>query len=104
MQKRPESPVKQSTVMQAIGQSQTLSGMLDLHSQSQLYLRCVEKLLPPGLHDQVLAGPLDQGVWCVLVKHNAAAAKLRQLLPALGAHLRSQGHAVEQIRIKLMSK
>jgi hypothetical protein len=104
MQKRPESAVKQTTVMQAIGQSQTLSGMLDLHSQSQLYLKTVENLLPVGMRDQLLAGPVDQGVWCILVRHNAAAAKLRQLLPTLGAHLRSKGHAVEQIRIKLMSK
>ena len=104
MQKRPDSSPKQSSVMDAIGQSDTLSGMLHQHSRSQLYLRSIETLLPPGLIDQLLPGPLEDGVWCVLVKHNAAAAKLRQLLPALSAHLRTKGHDVQQVRIKLMSR
>ena len=104
MQKRADSTPKQTSVMDAIGQSDSLSGMLNLHSRSQLYLRSVETLLPPGLIDQLLPGPVEAGVWCVLVKHNAAAAKLRQLLPALSAHLRSKGHDVQQVRIKLMSR
>ena len=52
----------------------------------------------------MLAGPIEDDVWCVLVKHNAAAAKLRQLLPAICAHLRSKGHNVQQVRLKLMSR
>ena len=105
MQKRPAPSAKPSSVMDAIGQSETLSGLLDTHHRSQRYLRSVEALLPMGLIDQVLAGPIEQGVWCLLVKHNAAAAKLRQLLPSLQAHLRTQGYGdVQQIRIKLMSK
>ena len=31
-----------------------------------------------------------------------AAAKLRQMLPALQAHLNSHGHAVDKIRLKIL--
>jgi hypothetical protein len=36
------------------------------------------------------------------VNSNAAAAKLRQMLPALQAHLNSQGYSVEKIRLKIL--
>jgi hypothetical protein len=37
------------------------------------------------------------------VPHNAAAAKLRQMLPALAAHLRSKGFDTQEIRIKVQN-
>jgi hypothetical protein len=37
-----------------------------------------------------------------LVNSKAAAAKLRQMLPALQAHLKSHGHSVEKIRLKIL--
>jgi Dna[CI] antecedent, DciA len=90
--------------MDAIEHSDTLSSMLSLQRRSASYLKTIELILPPGLSDQLLAGPIEDDVWCLLVKHNAAAAKLRQLLPAISAHLRSKGHNVQQVRIKLMSQ
>jgi hypothetical protein len=56
------------------------------------------------LFAQIKAGPVDESGWCLLATHNSAAAKLRQLLPDIGAHLRSKGHPVQNIRIKLMSR
>jgi len=56
------------------------------------------------LQEQLLAGPIEDDVWCVLVKHNAAAAKLRQLLPSICAHLRNQGHNVQKVRVKIISR
>jgi hypothetical protein len=44
---------------------------------------------------------VDGTSWCLLVTGNAAAAKLRQLLPALQAHLRSRGWEVNSIRLKV---
>jgi hypothetical protein len=49
----------------------------------------------------VQAGPLHEGQWCLLAANSAVAAKLRQLAPALTAHLRTHGHAVNDIRIKI---
>ncbi|NDC60627.1 MAG: hypothetical protein EBZ60_01175 [Betaproteobacteria bacterium] len=91
-------------VMAAIEQSVTLAGLLDVHRQSNLYLQIIQVVLPPGLAEQIKAGPIDESGWCLLVEHNAAGAKLRQLLPSISAHLRSNGYAVEHIRVKVMSK
>jgi len=102
---RPPAPTaKQTSVMDAIEHSDTLSSMLSLQRRSMLFLKTIEPVLPPGLSEQMLAGPIEDDVWCVLVKHNAAAAKLRQLLPAICSHLRSKGYNVQQVRLKLMSR
>jgi hypothetical protein len=55
------------------------------------------------MREHVKAGPVDENGWCLLVQNNAAAAKLRQLLPALCAHLRTKGHPVNTIRVKVMT-
>ena len=96
-------PPSGTPVMTAIEQSVSLAGLLQLHKQSAHYLSCIQSVLPPGLATQIKAGPIDQDGWCLLVQHNAAGAKLRQLLPAISAHLRAQGHPVHQIRVKVMS-
>ncbi len=46
-------------------------------------------------------GPIDGTDWCLLVDNGASAAKVRQLLPAFAAHLRTHGHDVLTIRLKL---
>jgi ethanolamine ammonia-lyase small subunit len=52
----------------------------------------------------VQAGPIEDGCWCLLVSSNAVAAKLRQLLPALQAHLSLKGLSVSSIRIKVQNR
>ena len=104
MTRPPPSSAKHTGVMDAIEQSDTLAGMLAMHQKSTLYLTLVDSVLPPGFSQQIKAGPIEDGGWCLLVTHNAAAAKLRQLLPSLSAHLRSKGHHVQTIRIKVMSR
>ena len=39
--------------------------------------------------------------WTLLAPHNAAAAKLRQLAPALQAALAAAGHPVSTLRVKV---
>ena len=46
---------------------------------------------------------MEDTVWCLLVANNAVAAKVRQLLPDLTAHLRTKGWNVTQIRLKVSS-
>lgn len=96
-------PLSGTPVMTAIEQSGTLAGLLQLQKQSAHYLNIIQSLLPTALGAQIKAGPIDQNGWCLLVQHNAAAAKLRQLLPAISAHLRAKGHPVNEIRVKVMS-
>ena len=98
------APGQRTSVIDAIAQSDTLSGMLSMHQTSTAYLNALKTLLPPDLFAQVKAGPIDETSWCLLTNHNSAAAKLRQFLPDIGAHLRSKGHPVQNIRIKVMSR
>jgi len=96
-------PPSGTPVMTAIAQSSSLAGLLQLQKQSAHYLSCIQSVLPAGLGAQIKAGPIDENGWCLLVQHNAAGAKLRQLLPVISVHLRTQGHPVHQIRVKVMS-
>ncbi len=61
-------------------------------------------LIPGALRSAVQAGPIDGPDWCLLVDGNAAAAKLRQLLPALQNHLRGRGWEINSIRLKVQIK
>ena len=85
----------------AIQLAPTLAQLSQRASASAACLRTVRPLLPPGLRAAVRAGGIDNGEWCLLVPHNAAAAKLRQLTPALLAALRTAEHDVSTLRIKV---
>jgi len=61
----------------------------------------MEALIPVALRKAVKAGPIDGTTWCLLLDNNAVAAKMRQLLPALEAHLRSKGWEINSIRLKV---
>ncbi len=89
------------TVQQASLESPTLARLAALTRESSARLQAVEMLIPPLLRPALQAGPIDGDCWCLLVRGNAAAAKTRQLLPALQAHLRSRGWEVNSIRLKI---
>jgi hypothetical protein len=86
---------------QAVRHAPALVGLVERIEQSSAMLRAVRPLIPPGI--EVKAGSVEDQQWCLLVSSNAAAAKLRQLLPALSAALRSAGWPTQTIRIKVMS-
>ncbi len=88
-------------VAQAASQAPSLAGLTQLAQHSALCLRLVTPLIAPAMRAGVQAGPLQDGQWCLLAANSAVAAKLRQLAPALSAHLRTQGHDVRDIRIKI---
>ena len=92
------------TVEQASQETPQLAQLVALTRESSARLKAIEPLLPPALRSTLQAGPIDGDSWCILVKNNAAAAKMRQLLPALQAHLRSKGWAVNAIRLKIQTK
>ncbi len=91
------------TLLQATEDSPTLARLASLTRDSSDRLRAVELLIPAALRPAIQAGPIEGATWCLLVRNNAAAAKVRQLLPALQAHLRSRGWEVNAIRLKIQT-
>ena len=89
------------TAITAVESSPTLAKLAALTQDSSRRLKAVQPLIPPMLRASLQAGPIEGDCWCLLVKNNAAAAKVRQLLPAIAAHLRSKGWNVASIRIKV---
>jgi hypothetical protein len=94
-------PSRSWTVLQASQESPTLARLAELAADSSARLRCITPLLPPALRHSVKAGPVDGALWCIVVDNNAVASKVRQLLPALLAQLRSKGWDMENIRLKV---
>jgi hypothetical protein len=90
------------TLNQAIGDSPSLARLAELVRESNQRLKVIETLIPASLHAAVKAGPIDGDNWCLLVTGNAAAAKIRQLIPLLQAGLLRQGCEVASIRLKIL--
>jgi hypothetical protein len=89
------------TLLQASQDSPTLAKLIDLSRDSVARLKAIESLIPGSLRAAVKAGPIEGPVWCLILANNAAAAKIRQILPALAAHLRVKGWEVNSIRLKV---
>jgi hypothetical protein len=85
----------------ALAGNETLGALLQRVQASRERLAAVAPLLPPGLAAEVRAGPLDDASWTLLVGHAAAAAKLRQLLPALHGALSERGLAPLEIKVRV---
>ncbi len=91
------------TLQQAAEESPTLAALAQRARESGECLQAVQSLIPPALRPAVKAGPIEGAQWCLLVQGNAAAAKLRQLLPMLTGRLREQGWPVAEIRLKVQA-
>ncbi|HSV36933.1 MAG TPA: DciA family protein, partial [Ramlibacter sp.] len=89
------------TLQQAAEDSPTLARLAQLARESGERLKAVELLLPTSLRAAIRPGPIDGPEWCLLVDSNAAAAKLRQVVPALLDRLRDRGWQVNSIRLKV---
>jgi hypothetical protein len=89
------------SLLQASQNSPALARLIELNAESVSMLKAIEPLIPSALRTTLKAGPIEDVVWCLIVINNAAAAKIRQLTPALEAHLRTKGWGVKSIRIKV---
>jgi len=89
------------TLLQATQESPTLARLSELSRDSVARLTAIEPIIPAVLRSAVKAGPIDGSNWCLIVNSNAAAAKIRQLLPAMEAHLRTKGWQISAIRLKV---
>ena len=65
-------------------------------------LAAIQSLLPDTLRAAVKAGPIEDESWCLLVTGNAAAAKIRQLVPLILTRLNGKGWKVTSIRLKIL--
>lgn len=90
------------TLHQAIGESPSLARLTELVHESNQRLKAIEGVIPTPLRPAIKAGPIDGEDWCLLVTGNAAAAKIRQLIPLIQASLLRQGWKVASIRLKIL--
>lgn len=86
----------------ALGQSEPLNSLLRRVRDSRARLDTVVDLLPEALRPAVRPGPLDEAGWALLVADSSAAAKLRQLMPALESALLAAGWPAVPVRIKVL--
>ena len=91
------------SLQQAAEDSPTLARLAQLARESGERFRAIEPSIPAPLRASIRPGPIEGTTWCLLVDGNAAAAKLRQLLPVLQQKLNSLGFEVTAIRLKLGS-
>jgi hypothetical protein len=91
-------------LQEAAQQSPSLALLMGRVQASSERLQAIRSLLPAPLRASIQAGPIEDGNWCLLASSNAVAAKLRQLVPAMQAHLNSQGLGVNTIRIKVQGR
>ncbi len=89
------------SLQQAADAAPVLARMAERIRLSSDMLATVLPLIPSGLRKQVVAGPVDENSWCLLVGNPAVASKIRQLAPALLNALHAKGHAVEKLRIRV---
>ncbi|MDP1953388.1 MAG: hypothetical protein Q8M51_07170 [Polaromonas sp.] len=87
---------------QAADSSPSLARLTELVRESSSRLKDIESLIPEALRSAIQAGPIDGEAWCLLISSNAAAAKVRQLLPLIQARLISKGWKVTSIRLKIL--
>lgn len=92
------------SLIQASLEAPHLAHYAELIARSKQMLTAIGPLVPPLLRDRIKAGPLEQDRWCIFADNNSVAAKLRQLQPALEAHLRTKGSENISIRIKVLGR
>lgn len=100
----PTGPATGLYLATALDRNEALTGLLQRVQASRARLEAVTDLLPQALRGEIRAGPLDDTRWVLLVPNAAAAAKLRQLLPALDAALAAAGFNGPATRIKVLPK
>jgi len=89
-------------VLNAAERAPGLGALMATALNNQKRLTLLKGVVPPIILSQLSAGNLDNGVWCLMLKSPAAAGKLRQLVPAMCAHLRTKGELVHDISVKVI--
>ena len=88
----------------ALDRSERLSQLLSRLRLSRALWAAVQPQLPASLGADVRPGSLDGETWTLLACNGSAAAKLRQLLPALLELLHQQGGQGTSIRVRVQPR
>ena len=80
-----------------------LASLVGRVRESQKHLDTIRHLVPAPLRPHVKPGPLEDGVWCILVSNTAVSTKIRQMLPRLLTTLTQNGAQITSIRIKVQT-
>jgi len=91
------------SVTHVIDGATSLSQLQALARDGQNRLKAILPLLPVSMRSLVQSGGVEGESWCILVPNSAMAAKLRQFLPSLCAHLRTKGWNVQTITVKVIN-
>jgi hypothetical protein len=91
------------TLSQAAQDSPVLAMLTELTRDSADRLQAIQSMIPASLQSAITAGPIEGPIWCLIVNSSAAAAKIRQFLPALEAHLHTKGWKNTSIRLKVQT-
>jgi len=94
---------KAQSVTQILDAGASLSQLQALARDGQNRLQAILPLLPVSMRGLVQSGGVEGESWCILVPNSAMAAKLRQFLPSLCAHLRTKGWNVQTITVKVIN-
>jgi hypothetical protein len=94
---------KSQTLEQVVDSAPSLAHLSAMARDTRNRLQAIAPLLPASLRPHIQSGGVEGDVWCLLAANSAIAAKLKQTLPALCAHLRSKGWDVNTIRVKIKS-
>ncbi len=92
---------RSQTLEQVVDTSPSLAHFAAMAREAQSRLNAIAPLLPASLRPLIQSGGIENDTWCLLVPNSAVAAKLRQTLPALCAHLRTKGWNVNTIHVRV---
>ena len=98
---RPPAQRLSVPLAEALADSTPLGVLMARVRDSERRLADARAALPPGLAGHLKAGPLDEQSWTLLATSGAAAATLRQCLPAVQQQLRACGWGDLPIRVKV---
>lgn len=88
-------------IARALDGNDTLAALLARIDSSCRRWQAARGAVPAALAAQIEPGPLDDDNWSLLAASGAAAAKLRQCLPAIEQTLLEQGHRALKTRVKV---
>ena len=98
-------PLLRGKSVQVLKAAQSAPGLAQLIAQASRSRSQVDDLtglVPALILKQIHSGPMESGNWSLMLRSGASAAKLRQMGPAICAHLRSKGWDIQSITVRVI--
>ncbi|MEI6769235.1 MAG: hypothetical protein WCL48_09815 [Betaproteobacteria bacterium] len=98
-------PLLRGKSVQVLKAAQSAPGLAQLIAQASRSRSQVDDLtglVPALILKQIHSGPMESGNWILMLRSGASAAKLRQMGPAICAHLRSKGWDIQSITVRVI--